>query len=101
MNREDFRHLLNVNVVGTASVIAAFLPQLRVVGSTGRKGRVVTVSSGLGMLALPVQAAYSASKFAIEGMSDALRRELQPVRVLCQSCVRPCVCLCECLCVCL
>ncbi len=77
--RVDVRTIFEVNVLGTVSVIQRFLPLLRQHSSNGRAGMIVNVSSGLGMLALPTQAAYSASKFAIEGLSDALRRELHKV----------------------
>lgn len=67
---------LEVNVVGQVRVIQAFLPLLR-----QARGRIVNVTSGLGSLALPYMGPYSASQFAKEAVSDALRRELRPFGV--------------------
>ena len=58
-------------VVGQVAVIQQFLPALRANG-----GRIVNVSSIGGRFALPLVSPYNASKFAIEGISDSLRREL-------------------------
>jgi len=66
------RHL-ETNVVGTHAVVRAALPRLR-----ERGGRVVIVGSVLGRVALPYHAAYAASKHALVGYADALRREVAP-----------------------
>jgi len=68
---DELRHQLEVNVVGQVAVIQAFLGALR----AGR-GRIVNVSSIGGRVALPLLGAYAASKFALEAISDSLRREL-------------------------
>lgn len=68
---------MNLNFVGTVRVTKAFLSLLRESG----EGRVVNVSSILGLVASPLGAAYAASKFALEGWSDALRREMLPFGV--------------------
>ena len=73
---DQLRHQLDVNVVGQAAVTQAFLPALR-----RTRGRIVNVSSIGGRVALPLVGAYNASKFALEGLSDALRRELRPFGV--------------------
>jgi NAD(P)-dependent dehydrogenase (short-subunit alcohol dehydrogenase family) len=73
---DDFRHQLEVNLIGQVAVTQAFLPQLR----AGR-GRIVNVSSIGGKVAVPLLGAYAASKFAMEGLSDTLRRELRPWRI--------------------
>jgi NAD(P)-dependent dehydrogenase (short-subunit alcohol dehydrogenase family) len=70
---DDLRRQLEVNVVGQVAVIQAFLPALRE-GS----GRIVNVSSIGGRIALPMVGPYAASKFALEAISDSLRRELRP-----------------------
>lgn len=70
---EEFRRQLDVNVVGQMAVTQAFLPLLRRAG-----GRVVNISSIGGRVALPLLGPYNASKFALEGLSDSLRRELRP-----------------------
>jgi NAD(P)-dependent dehydrogenase (short-subunit alcohol dehydrogenase family) len=68
---DQLRHQLEVNLIGQVAVIQRFLPALR----TGR-GRIVNVSSIGGRVAMPLLGAYHASKFALEAISDTLRREL-------------------------
>lgn len=68
----DFRRQLEVNLIGPVAMTQAFLPLLR----RGR-GRIVNVGSIGGHLALPLHGAYSASKFGMEAVSDALRLELR------------------------
>src|SRR5215218_6632073 len=65
------RHQLEINLVGQVAVTQQFLPSLR-----AARGRIVNVSSIGGRVALPLLAAYNASKFALEAISDSLRREL-------------------------
>ena len=56
-----------------ASVTRLFLPLLR-----KAKGRIVNVASIAGRVGLPTQAAYCASKFAVQGYSEVLRKEMLP-----------------------
>jgi NAD(P)-dependent dehydrogenase (short-subunit alcohol dehydrogenase family) len=70
------QQLLDVNVLGVLTVTKAFLPLLR----RGR-GRIVNVSSGHGLLAIPDKSVYAASKFAVQAISDSLRVELLPFGV--------------------
>lgn len=76
---DQLRRVLEVNVVGVVAVTQAFLPDLR-----RSQGRIVNVSSISGRIAMPFGGPYSASKFALEAISDSLRRELQAsgVRVI-------------------
>lgn len=69
----ELRRQLEVNVVGQVAVAQAVLPRLR-----RSRGRLVFVSSVSGRVATPMTGAYNASKFALEGMVDALRMELAP-----------------------
>jgi NAD(P)-dependent dehydrogenase (short-subunit alcohol dehydrogenase family) len=62
---------MNLNFLGTVRVTKAFLPLIR-----NSKGRIVNVSSILGLIGAPLGGVYSASKFALEGWTDALRREM-------------------------
>ena len=62
--------------MGPLAVIQAFLPLVRSGG-----GRVVNVGSIGGRLVLPIHGAYSASKFGMEALSDALRLELRQWRI--------------------
>src|SRR5512132_1578442 len=67
----DFRKQLEVNLFGPVAMIQAFLPLIRRGG-----GRIVNVGSIGGLLVLPLNGAYSASKFGMRAISDALRLEL-------------------------
>jgi NAD(P)-dependent dehydrogenase (short-subunit alcohol dehydrogenase family) len=69
---DELRRQLEVNLVGQVAAIQAFLPLLR-----AARGRIVNVSSIGGRIALPLMGPYSASKFALEAISDTLRRELR------------------------
>jgi NAD(P)-dependent dehydrogenase (short-subunit alcohol dehydrogenase family) len=71
LDLEDLRRTFEVNVFGVASVTQVFLPLLR-----ASRGRIVNISSVSARIALPFAAPYAASKFALEGFSDSLRREL-------------------------
>ena len=73
---ETWRHQFEVNVIGLVAVTQAFLPHLR-----RGAGRIVNVGSIAGRSALPGSAAYDASKFAVAGLSDALRLELRPLGI--------------------
>jgi NAD(P)-dependent dehydrogenase (short-subunit alcohol dehydrogenase family) len=70
---DDFRHQIEVNLIGQVAVTQVFIPLLRTA-----RGRIVNMSSIGGKVAVPLLGAYAASKFAIEGVSDSLRRELRP-----------------------
>ncbi len=73
LSLEEFRHQLEVNVIGQVAVIQAFLPAVRTA-----KGRIVNMSSVSGFVAFPFTGAYCASKFALEAITDSLRMELHP-----------------------
>jgi NAD(P)-dependent dehydrogenase (short-subunit alcohol dehydrogenase family) len=70
---DELRRQLEVNVVAQVAVTQAFLPLLRTA-----RGRIVNMGSISGRLATPFVGAYSASKFALEAVTDALRIELRP-----------------------
>ncbi len=67
-----WREQFEVNVFGLVRVTQAFLPQIR-----RTSGRIVNISSVSGLATSPYLGPYSASKFAVEAISDALRRELR------------------------
>jgi NAD(P)-dependent dehydrogenase (short-subunit alcohol dehydrogenase family) len=69
----DFQQQLDVNVTGVLRTTQAMLPLIR-----QARGRIVNISSIGGRVAIPLVGPYNASKFALEGLSDALRRELRP-----------------------
>jgi len=76
---DELRQVLEVNLIGALAVTQAFLPLLK-----ASRGRIVNMSSIAGLGALPFMGPYAASKFALEALSDSLRRELLPfgVRVI-------------------
>ena len=68
----DVRAMLDVQVMGVWNVLRAALPVLR----AQRSGHIVTVSSVLGLTAVPGWALYCAGKFAVEGLTEALAGEV-------------------------
>jgi NAD(P)-dependent dehydrogenase (short-subunit alcohol dehydrogenase family) len=73
----EYRRQLEINMISPLVVIQAFAPLLGTDKTRqGPAGRIVNVSSSVAKVAIPLLGAYSASKFGLEGMSDALRREL-------------------------
>jgi NAD(P)-dependent dehydrogenase (short-subunit alcohol dehydrogenase family) len=74
---DEFRRQLDVNVIGPIIATQAFGPLLGADPSLkGAKGRIVMISSVAGKNGNPLLSAYSASKHAIEGLSESLRREM-------------------------
>ena len=69
----ELRRQLEVNVIGQIAVIQAFFPLLR-----KGHGRIVNMGSLSGKWATPFLGPYSASKFAMEALTDSLRMELRP-----------------------
>ena len=73
---DELRRQLDVNVIGQIAVTQAFLPLIR-----KARGRIVNIGSVSGKLATPFMGPYSASKFAMEALTDALRIELRPWKI--------------------
>lgn len=73
---DEWRRQFEVNLFGQIAVIQALLPAL-----VASRGRIVNVSSIGGLVAGPTYGAYSGSKFALEAVSDALRREVRHLGV--------------------
>jgi NAD(P)-dependent dehydrogenase (short-subunit alcohol dehydrogenase family) len=76
LSMAEWRHQFEVNFFGHVAVTKAVLPALH-----ASAGRVVNISSIGGKVAMPTYGAYAGAKFALEAMSDALRRELAPHHV--------------------
>jgi len=81
---EDLRWLMDINFWGMVYGVKYFLPMLK----REPRAHIVNLSSVFGLIAPAGQAAYSASKFAVRGFTEALRHELAPTNV-CVSCVHP------------
>lgn len=71
---EQIREQFETNVFGVLNVLRGTLPVLR----AQKSGHVINVSSGLGFLAYPSYGYYSATKFALQGLSEALAQEVAP-----------------------
>jgi NAD(P)-dependent dehydrogenase (short-subunit alcohol dehydrogenase family) len=71
---DDLVRQLDTNLLGPLRVLRAVVPHMRERGS----GRIVQISSLAGRIGVPFQGAYSASKFALEGLSESLALELRP-----------------------
>ena len=77
VSEEDFDWLMAINFGAVVRLTRAFLPLLR----ASDDARIVNLSSIYGIVSPPGQSAYSASKFAVRGFSNALRHELEGTRV--------------------
>ena len=71
----EFMDQLDTNFLGAARMVQAVLPRML----EQRSGRIINISSIGGEVGLPMNAAYSASKFALEGYTESLRQELLPL----------------------
>ena len=81
---DDFRWVMNINFWGVVYGVQYFLPVLK----QQPRGHIVNISSVFGLVAPAGQSAYSASKFAVRGFTEALRHELLGSNVF-ASCVHP------------
>lgn len=72
MRREDFERSMRIHFWAPFELIMQIVPEMRRIGG----GRIVNISSIGGKVAVPHMAPYSASKFALTGLSDAIRTEL-------------------------
>ena len=73
----DIEQLVAINLTATLQLTRALLPQLM----AGPQATIITIGSTLGRLGYPGQVTYCATKFALRGFSQALRRELADTRV--------------------
>jgi len=73
LDEQGARDMIDVNLFGTLWITQAALPILRAQGS----GHIIQLSSALGIYSFPTVGIYSASKFAVEGLSDALAQEVK------------------------
>jgi NAD(P)-dependent dehydrogenase (short-subunit alcohol dehydrogenase family) len=89
LSHDDWRRMIEVNLMGPISVLECFVPPMI---EAGRGGQIVNVSSAAGLFGLPWHAAYSASKFGLRGVSEVLRFDLRRhgigVTLVCPGAVR-------------
>ena len=74
---EEINLQMSTNFMGTVNVCNAVIPYMRASGG----GKIINISSIGGVLGLPFQGYYSASKFAVEGYSETLSLELRPFNI--------------------
>ncbi|PAU57405.1 SDR family NAD(P)-dependent oxidoreductase [Pseudomonas indica] len=84
LSYDDFEWLMGINFWGVVHGTKAFLPHLLKNGD----GHIVNLSSIFGIIGIPTQGAYNASKFAVRGFTEALRQEIHGSGVS-VSCVHP------------
>lgn len=84
MDYEDFEWVMQINFWGVVYGTKAFLPSLR----RAESAHIVNLSSVFGLMAMPLQSAYNASKFAVRGFTEALKMELAGSHIG-VSCVHP------------
>lgn len=77
LEEDELRDLLDLNVISPWALTKAVLPTMRTQGS----GILVNISSVSGLMAMPGLGAYAASKFGLEGWTEALRHEVAPFGV--------------------
>lgn len=77
MTEHDELNQMATNYLGPAGIVRLVLPHMRELG----RGKIINVSSVSGMLAMPTMASYSASKYALEGFSEALWYEARPLGI--------------------
>src|SRR5260370_36268036 len=73
----EIHRQFETNVFGTLAVIQAMLPQMR----EQRQGHIPTISSMTGFAGVPGYGYYSATKFTLEGLSEALAQEVAPLGI--------------------
>ncbi len=71
----DWRRVIDVNVLGVAYGVTAFVPRML---AQGRSSHIVNTASGAGLVPLAQMVPYTTSKFAVVGMSEAMHAELSP-----------------------
>ena len=83
VKQSDFEWIMGINFWGVVYGTQAFLPHLKASGD----GHIINTSSLFGLMAVPTQGTYNASKFAVRGYTEALRMELElegaPVSATC------------------
>lgn len=74
---DDIMNVYETNVYGVIYAIRAVLPSMK----KNKTGHIITVSSGAGLIGVPLNAVYSSTKFAVSGLSESLAAELAPFNI--------------------
>jgi len=74
---DQWRAQYETNVFGVVTVVSAVLPQMR----ARMTGHIINISSMGGHVSLPTMSAYTSSKFALEGLSEGLAKEIAPIGI--------------------
>ncbi len=74
---KEFRAQMETNFFGSLNVVRAAIPHMK----NQKSGKIINLSSIGGLMAIPYNSAYSASKFALEGFFESLRFELHPFKI--------------------
>jgi len=74
ISREEAHHIFDTNMIGMMMVCKQVLPYMR----AQQRGLIVNIGSVAGLFALPFQSMYSATKYAVEAMTESLRMEVKP-----------------------
>ncbi|HBK84686.1 MAG TPA: hypothetical protein DDZ53_01490 [Firmicutes bacterium] len=74
ISREEAHHIFDTNIIGMMMVCRQVLPHMR----AQQRGLIVNIGSVAGLFALPFQSMYSATKYAVEAMTESLRMEVKP-----------------------
>lgn len=77
MTEKDEFTQMSTNYLGPVALIRLVMPHMRKIG----RGKIINVSSVSGMLAMPTMASYTASKYALEGLSESLWYEAKPLGI--------------------
>jgi len=77
LQQADFEWLMNINFWGVVNGTQAFLPHLQ----SSELGHIANTASVFGIISVPSQGAYNASKFAVRGFTEALRQELKDTHI--------------------
>ncbi|MEX2681422.1 MAG: SDR family NAD(P)-dependent oxidoreductase [Candidatus Sigynarchaeota archaeon] len=79
VNLDKALKCFEINVIGCAAIFQAFIPSMR----EHKRGKLVAMSSLVGRIPFPFESVYTGTKFAIEGMVQALQLEVEPFGIRC------------------
>ncbi|MDH4262459.1 MAG: SDR family NAD(P)-dependent oxidoreductase [Spirochaetia bacterium] len=81
LNLDHYRQVMEVNFFGTVKMMQTFIPLMSSIHKNKAASQIINISSVLGHYGLPYISTYTASKYAIEGFSDSVRREIKKLNI--------------------